>query len=141
LTVNEPVADQIPGAPATFAFGRERRLLVPAEFKQVLDHAAERAVHPNFLLLAVPNTLGRSRIGFVLPKRRVRHAVERNRVKRIIREAFRHLPPDYPPLDIVVMARDGLPGLDAAALRTAAEQQLAALARRHARAAAVPPAS
>lgn len=110
------------------AFRREHRLLSPAQFKQVLDAPALRASQPGFILLARGNDLTVARIGFVLPKRRVRLAVARNRVKRIIRESFRHLQPEIAGLDIVVMARDGLADLPPDQLRSAADRQFRYLA-------------
>ena len=48
-----------------------------------------------------------ARIGVVVPKRTVRKAVERNRMKRVLREEFRQRRCTLPALDIViqVMAR------------------------------------
>ena len=112
----------------TTDFPRSRRLLTPADFKRVLDAPTLRASHATFVLLARENDAAVARIGFVLPKRRVRHAVARNRVKRIMREAFRRQHAALSGLDIVVMARDGLPALDKPALRAAADRQLQYLA-------------
>lgn len=109
-------------------FLRAHRLLTPAAFKRVMDAPTLRAAHPNFMLLARENDLAVARIGFVLPKRRLRLAVARNRVKRIMRESFRQAQPALAGLDIVVMARDGLAGLDRSALRAAIDHQLQYLA-------------
>lgn len=110
------------------AFLREHRLLTPAAFKQVLDAPTLRASHPNFMLLARENSAGVARIGFILPKRRVRLAVARNLVKRIIRESFRRRQETLAGLDIVVMARDGLAALEPVPLRAAADRQFQYLA-------------
>lgn len=115
---------------AGHGFPREHRLLSPADFKRVLDAPTLRATQPQFVLLAIDNGLETARIGFVLPKRRIRHAVARNRVKRIMRESFRRRQPALRGLDIVVMARDGLAALDAAALRAAIDRQFDYLAHR-----------
>lgn len=109
-------------------FTREYRLLTPSAFKFVLDAPTLRASQPGFILLARENELAVARIGFVLPKRRIRRAVARNLVKRIIRESFRHQLPELAGLDIVVMARDGLATLDRSALRTAVDRQFQYLA-------------
>ena len=108
---------------AEHAFLRSHRLLTPADFKRVMDAPGCRASHASFVFLAQNNQKTVARIGFVLPKRRVRLAVARNRVKRIIRESFRHHQALLAGLDIVVMARDGLAALEPAALRTAADRQ------------------
>ena len=44
-----------------------------------------------------------ARLGLVVPKRVLKRAVDRNRVKRQIREAFRLARPTLPPWDIVVV--------------------------------------
>lgn len=57
-------------------------------------------------LHAAENALDWTRLGVVAPKKRVRRAVDRNRAKRIIREAFRtskHLLPRG--LDLIVVAK------------------------------------
>lgn len=110
------------------AFLRDHRLLTPADFKRVMDAPSLRASQGGFVLLARDNGLAVARIGFVLPKRRVPHAVARNRVKRIIRESFRRQQPILAGLDIVVMARDGLAALTKPALRAAVDRQFQFLA-------------
>lgn len=111
-----------------FRFYRTLRLLVPAEFQRVMEGPTLRASHAGFVLLARENGLPCARIGFVLPKRRIRLAVARNRVKRIIRESFRHHQAALAGLDIVVMARDGLATLEPTVLRATADRQFQYLA-------------
>ncbi|WP_304638600.1 ribonuclease P protein component [Pseudomonas sp.] len=97
-------------------FGRDCRLLTPAQFKAVFDGAPCKASGPSLLLLARPNGLDQSRLGLVIAKKNVRRAVDRNRVKRVARESFRHHRDGLGSLDIVVLARKGLGELDNAAL-------------------------
>ena len=53
------------------------------------------------------NRLAASRLGLSV-SRKIGNAVVRNRWKRLIREAFRHLPPDFAQgLDLVVLPRRG----------------------------------
>lgn len=106
-----------------FRFKRDARLLTPREFKRVMDRPTLRASSQGFVLLASENAGDFARIGFVLPRRRVRLAVARNRIKRIIRESFRHRQANLSGLDIVVMARDGLSTIENPALRTAVDRQ------------------
>jgi ribonuclease P protein component len=68
-----------------------------------------------FTVLYCPNQLSHPRIGFALSRRRIRGAVPRNRVRRIVREHFRLARTRLAAADIVVMARD------ATGLATAAE--------------------
>jgi len=66
-------------------------------------------------LLATPNGhngSGQGRIGLIIAKRHVKRAVDRNRIKRQVRESFRHRRDQLPSLDIVVLARPGLASLD-----------------------------
>ena len=97
-------------------FAPEHRLLTPAQFKNVFDGATCKASGPNILLLARHNRLTHARLGLVIAKKNVRRAVDRNRIKRIARESFRHQRADLDNLDIVVLARRGLGELDHAAL-------------------------
>ncbi len=43
-----------------------------------------------------------ARLGLVVGKKLVKRAVDRNRVKRVIREEFRRCRPNLPPVDLVV---------------------------------------
>jgi ribonuclease P protein component len=103
-------------ARSDFAFAKPLRLLSAAEYKAVFDWAPVRAAHPQFLILAHPNSLGHPRVGLVVGKKAVRRACDRNRVKRIARETFRLSQHQLPALDAVVLARSGAAELDTAAL-------------------------
>jgi len=52
--------------------------------------------------LAKQNSLGHPRIGLIVAKRHLRLAVHRNRLKRLLREAFRRASPELPDVDLVV---------------------------------------
>ena len=93
-------------------FTRQSRLLKPDEFKQVFDKTELRGSTPHLLILARASASGQARLGFVIPKKQIKHAVQRNRVKRLIRESFRHHQQRMDELDLVVMARTGLAELD-----------------------------
>jgi|TARA_B100000315_G_scaffold249896_1_gene281826 ribonuclease P protein component len=55
-----------------------------------------------------------ARLGLVVAKRDIRRANERNQVKRIVREAFRHKRDELPALDVIVLVRGANPGRRAA---------------------------
>lgn len=52
--------------------------------------------------MAKPNDLGHARLGLVVSKRLFPRAVDRNRMRRRIREAFRQQAAGLPSLDLVV---------------------------------------
>ena len=47
----------------------------------------------------------------VVGKKNIPKSVERNRIKRLIRESFRKARSQIPPLDVIVLIRKGLDGL------------------------------
>lgn len=55
-----------------------------------------------FNLHYCPNSLGHSRIGLVVAKKLAKRAVQRNLVKRIGRDLFRHTQADLPAHDLVL---------------------------------------
>lgn len=73
-------------------------------------------------LRALPNDLGQNRYGFAVGKR-LGGAVDRNRVRRRLREAVRHTPVKQG-WDIVVIARQNAAMSDYDALRKATEELL-----------------
>ena len=77
------------------------------------------------IVLALDSGGARPRIGITVSSK-VANAVGRNRVKRWVREAFRAVRADLPPVELVVIARKGATemGLDGArrALLSAAEK-------------------
>jgi ribonuclease P protein component len=113
--LNEPAADT--------RFGKAKRLLNAHDYGRVFDSPDARASHQHLLLLAKINDKPRHRLGLVIAKKNVRSAVHRNRIKRVTREFFRHLPDSEPHLDVVLLARRGLGLLDNAALSSILLQQ------------------
>ncbi len=59
----------------------------------------------HFTVFANPNGLEHARIGIVAGKKAAARAVDRNRVKRIVREAFRSARAELRGLDVVVRLR------------------------------------
>jgi ribonuclease P protein component len=60
------------------------------------------------LILARPNGLHRSRLGLAISKKHTPSAVQRNRIKRIVRESFMLNQPFKTPQDTVVINRPGI---------------------------------
>lgn len=88
-------------------FARRARLLTAGDYQYVFDRA-ERSSDACFTVLARfrgENRLdGEARLGLAISKKRVRLAVARNRLKRIIRESFRLNRALLPVADIIVLA-------------------------------------
>ena len=68
-------------------------------------------------MLATPNTKGHPRIGVTISQKRAKRAVDRNRIKRQMRETFRLSQHKLPAFDIVIIAKPGIVEQDNAALR------------------------
>lgn len=110
-------------------FGREKRLLTPQQFKAVFDSASNKVPGKNVLLLARDNQLEHPRLGLVIGKKSVKLAVERNRIKRQIRESFRHNQNILDGVDIVIVARRGIADLSNIELRQQFDKMWKRLAR------------
>lgn len=92
-------------------FTKQDRLLKPRDYSGVFSQVTVRVPHRHFLILATPNDLGHARIGLIFSKKNLRLAVQRNRIKRLVRETFRQQH-DLPAMDIVVLGRQGLADLE-----------------------------
>ncbi len=104
-------------------FSKARRLLTARDYSRVFDGAEAKASHRHLLLLARRNDEASHRLGLVIAKKNVRLAVQRNRVKRVVREFFRHQSTDGPGLDVVFLARRGVDQLENGELSTILQQQ------------------
>lgn len=90
------------------AFPRELRLLSTKDFDFVFKDPV-RASAKGILVLAVPNEGHRHpRLGLIVPKKALKRAVWRNRIKRVIRESFRLNQHTLPDVDIVVLAKPAI---------------------------------
>ncbi|RCL29629.1 ribonuclease P protein component [Pseudomonas sp. AFG_SD02_1510_Pfu_092] len=89
-------------------FSREKRLLTPRHFKAVFDSPTGKVPGKNLLILARENGLDHPRLGLVIGKKSVKLAVQRNRLKRLMRDSFRLNQQLLAGLDIVIVARKGL---------------------------------
>ncbi len=96
-----------------YAFTRRQRLIKGTEFAAVF--AARRYLRSqSYLVMSLANDLGHARLGMVVAKRQLRRAVDRNRMRRIIRETFRLYSPELPALDVVVKVQSVPPEGEAA---------------------------
>ena len=85
-------------------FPKRARLLKPAEFSRVFKKA-HRSSDRQLTILAAPNDLDYPRLGLAISKKHAKRAVDRNRIKRIVRESFRQNLVALPAADFVVMAK------------------------------------
>ena len=88
-------------------FPKSSRLLNGAQFERVFKHAVIKVSHPHVLILAAPNVLSSARLGLVVGKKHCRLAVNRNRLKRHIRETFRQRQHHLLGIDAIVLPRSG----------------------------------
>jgi ribonuclease P protein component len=91
---------------------RDARLRRPGEFA-ALRSSSGRAGGRCFHMRFRGNELGHARLGLAISKRVSKRAVERNRIKRLLRESFRRVRHQLPGVDLMVMAREqaaGVPG-------------------------------
>lgn len=100
------------------AFPKSARLLTSEQYSQVFDTVDERVSSRYFLFLVHTQVgsnelkLGHGKLGIIVAKKNIRHAVQRNRIKRLLRESFRHKRSSLPNIDIVVLAKKGADALD-----------------------------
>lgn len=92
---------------AEFGFPKTSRLLDAADYKAVFSNAQFKVSCRHFLVLAIRNDRPNPRLGLVITKKNVSFAVQRNRIKRQLRDAFRHNTELLNKLDLVVLARKG----------------------------------
>lgn len=88
-----------------FCFEKSQRLLNKSDYDYVFADA-KKIITPNFIVLYRQNTAGCARLGLALSKKMIAKAHDRNRIKRQIRESFRHA--KLPAVDIIFLAKHGV---------------------------------
>jgi ribonuclease P protein component len=105
-----------PAPQARMRFPRTARLTRPGEFKRLFAQG-QRQTDACFAVLALDTGQSTARLGLVVPRRLQRRAVDRNRIRRVVREHFRFNSQRLPAMDIIVMVREGLKNQSNTALR------------------------
>ncbi len=95
-----------------YGFPRKLRLTEPSQFKAVFNQAQYKVSNRYFLMLARQNELEFGRTGLVIGKKNLPRAVQRNRIKRLLRNSFRLNQSLLVGLDIVILARSNMSSLD-----------------------------
>ena len=93
-------------SPADRTFPRSSRLTRSAQFQRVFG-SGTRFGNGVFTIRVAPSESGRPRLGLAVSRKCARLAVQRHRIKRIVRESFRHQRSALPPMDYVVMCAPG----------------------------------
>jgi len=106
--------------PDTAGFPPDQRLHTTAEFGRVFAEPA-RSSDRFFTVLARPSGRNVARLGLTISRRAAKRAVDRNRLKRVARESFRHQKA-LPTWDFVVLARPGAHQAERALLRASLDQ-------------------
>ncbi len=94
----------------TFAFKKQHKLLKTDEFSSVFDF--RKAITGKYITISFkPNTKNHARIGIVVAKKLFPTAVERNLIKRQLREIFRINCNQLQHSDLVVRPRQQIRGV------------------------------
>ena len=88
------------------SFGRQYRLLNGAQYRQVFSQ--RQSVHGKYFSVHVAgNSLGHARLGLTVSRKVSKRAVQRNRIKRQVRESFRLNRGEMESIDFVTVAKPG----------------------------------
>ena len=88
-------------------FQRRMRLLTARDYERVFQQP-QKSSSKALTVLARQSGQALARLGLAIPRKQIRKAVERNRIKRLIRESFRRHQDLLHGLDVVVIGRSDL---------------------------------
>lgn len=95
------------------------RLTLKADFESVFRHGAYHTIG-SIYLKKIPNKKNTTRVGIIVEKKNFKLAAERNRVRRLIREAIHQKITEIQPgFDIVIFYRNKEKNIDLATLAPA----------------------
>ncbi|RUM93200.1 MAG: ribonuclease P protein component [Thiothrix sp.] len=90
-----------------YTLPKSSRLLTKADFDLVFTDAKSFRDR-KYTLLVRKSDQETARIGFILAKKKVRLSVDRNRIRRVVRESFRHWRAELPIVDMIFISQPGL---------------------------------
>ncbi len=99
----------------------DRRLRRKADFEAAYAQG-RRFGNAYFGIIVRPNASAGPRLGLAVATRISRTSVERNRIRRVVRESFRLAQHAFAPVDLVVSARPRAKGAPSADLRAALQE-------------------
>lgn len=97
---------------ANCTFPKAVRLLTASDYSNVFQDVHYRASSQHFLILSKDQKSELRRLGIIVAKKNVKLAVQRNRIKRLIRESFRAEREKLPALDLIVLVKKGCDQLE-----------------------------
>lgn len=110
-------SDQTPGAGVRqFRLPRASRLLKAGDFAALRGNSRRLGAR-HFIAEYSPNSLSTCRLGQAVSRRVSKRAVDRNRIKRLVRESYRLIRTGLPCVDILLIARTSAVQAPSAELR------------------------
>jgi len=103
-------------------FQKDQRLLNARQFKNVFDNVNCKQSGKYFTFLTTSSQQAKHRLGLIIAKKHIPLAVNRNKIKRAIRESFRHklnheiVNTQMTSFDVIVLAKSSVRQLDNAQL-------------------------
>jgi ribonuclease P protein component len=97
-------------------FPRRARLLKPRDYEEAFA-SPTRLRDRFFEFVVLPRDAQPARLGLAISRKALPRAVDRNRVKRLVRESFRAQRSALPGADVVVMARSASVAAETKVLR------------------------
>ena len=88
---------------STTCFARQYRLLQSREFQRVFSNTQCKSADQLLTILAASNDCDHARLGLAISKKRIKSAVARNQLKRLVRDSFRRHQNELQNIDIIVI--------------------------------------
>ena len=81
------------------------KLVTAEDYRLVFESSCCRSSDRIFFVIAKKNDFDQARLGLAIAKKKIRLSVNRNRIKRLIRESFRHHRDILKGMDVVVVQK------------------------------------